>query len=187
MDELDILKQQIAAAPNEIKQFLAVEGYKLTTEEIATKNNLSSEQKTALENEVIFVFVGMELENDLEKNLTDALGIQPPLAQDIEKELSEKLFDLFRDLLPTQEEPVTTSSNLELSPDLLPEILPGQTAHNVPHVEFAPTAKPIASTPAPVASAPSAPITHNENGRPNLEFPQSGYQRGKDPYREPLE
>jgi hypothetical protein len=88
-------------------------------------------------------------------------------------------------LTPTQTALPTSSSLPEIPPNILPKIVPGQNVHEVAHVESSTTpTQPL--VPASVPAIPK-PTIKSENGRPNLEFPQSGYARGKDPYREPLE
>src|SRR3989344_2724516 len=105
MWEKEILQEQINEASQEIKTLLVNRTWSGIVDEISQKNNFSPEQKTSLENEVLFVFLRMELLSNFSQNLQANLNIPELLAKEIFQEIYEKLFKQVESLLPTEIEP----------------------------------------------------------------------------------
>ncbi len=86
----------------------------------------------------------------------------------------------------------------------LPMIEEGEVAHVVPHVETTMDHEQLTIKPEPIKTEPTAEISETqtveplntgapfdkaqgeEKKRPEINFPKSGYDDGKDPYREPI-
>ncbi len=102
MDQTDqILKQQVANAPKQIRSYLREDLWTKVVSEIGLKNNLTPEQKTNLENEVLFVLISLEFKGDFQKNIQENVKIPELLARDIAKEVYEKIFKQVESFLPT--------------------------------------------------------------------------------------
>jgi hypothetical protein len=99
----EILKQQIESAPQEIKEFLANKGWVPALDSIATNSGLTAEQKSAVENEIIFVLVGMDLESNLKTNLQN-IGLSDTMAKFVFAQIDTKIMDKFKRDLPTSTE-----------------------------------------------------------------------------------
>lgn len=196
--EIDnVLREQLSIAPNKIKQILLNKSWLKVTEEISGKNSLLKEQGETLENEILFVLLGMEYLSDLIQNIRINVGLTEEKAHGIAQEAMDKIFKSIENLLPKAditEKPVESKEEAlqrlkekmmggsVRAPDLVPKAnLPmvelGEKVHDVPHIEVA---KPIVSTPAPVQPQ-SIPF------KPEATTPPPNYSTGKDPYREPIE
>ena len=179
MESEKIIQKQIQSAPKEIKNLLAGDTWSQVVNEMAQKNNFSDEQKTALENEVVFVLLGMELASDLRQNIQSSLLIAEVLAQQISSEISDKVLKSVEHLLPKEieEDSEVTNQEPQKQPEsLLPEIPPEDLPAVVPT---------------------NLPIGRNEqyaidNGQKKelektVQPDQTSYPQGMDPYREPIE
>jgi len=211
-DNDKLIQNQFNSLPVDVKESISRIPWRERVRDIAKREGLDADKSLALETETMMILFGFQSADDYTKNILTQVEIDEETAERITKEVSdeiltdiEKQFEMIDAIshkntievpkitqVPTNQQPPATvspastqnpsaSSSIEVAPNNLPEIVPGQTAHNVPHVESTITP----AEPKPIV--PSAPISRNENGRPNLEFPQSGYQKGKDPYREPIE
>ncbi len=202
MEDIKILEQQILDSPEQIRKFVMEKKWVPIVEDISKKNNFSLEQKAALENETIFVLVGLDLLDNLEKNLLESLGIELVLVKVIVAELNERIFFEIKSFLPTEIEevlpqteqqkstsnsisdfqslPSVKTTELEVLPqmsvvpegkvmDHLPPITPTQ-----PKVTASGGTPQNAVAPTPETIVPFKPII-------------TGYDKGKDPYREPIE
>jgi hypothetical protein len=115
-EELDIIKEQIQSAPEEIKKLVAGNIWNNGISIVSKKNNLSQEQIASLEKEVLFVILGMELYSDFAKNIQRELAISEILANDINIELFDSVFRQIINLLPKEKEGSTPSPN-QASPE----------------------------------------------------------------------
>ncbi len=206
MEDSKILEQQITSAPEEIRKFIAEEKWVSVVEDIAKKDGLSLDQKTSLENEVLFALIGLDLLSNLEKNLSTSLGIDPVLAKAVTMELNERIFKEMMAFLPTEIDvssveqekiqpviekpdleslPPTKTTELEVPPANLPMIEASETVHDtkpfVPPIQQKPTQTP------PVQAPIQTPAQKQQPEPYTPPTPQAGYPGGKDPYREPLE
>jgi len=170
MDTNQIIKEQVELAPEEIKQILKSGSWSQTVNQISLTNNLSLEQKTALENEVLFVLLGMSLSTKLTENIQNSLSVNEMLAEKISSEIKTKIISSVNSLLPTEEE--SDEKLPEIPPEDLPAIIPGNlpTDNNVPRFE----------------KNYESGITNKESAEHDKPKPQ-GYPQGQDPYREPIE
>ncbi len=195
MDEIQILQDQLRSVPKEIRAFLARDEWSNIVQKISQRNNFSAEQKTALENEVIFVLVGMDSRENFKENIRNTTGIQEFLAREIEYEIDENIFKKVESFLSTETEaePVQKISEnkpvipeiltqqkvtaVEIPPANLPMIEPGEVVHDTKPQMTAPVieTKPDVLQPTikPSTSTPPKPINNH-------------YPNGQDPYREPL-
>jgi hypothetical protein len=201
MEETKFLEEQIREAPKEIRNFLAQKEWRDAVQKIIQKNNFSSDQQTALENEIIFVILDLEPREGFKENIINSVGIQEIMAREIELEVNQNIFNkINRPTTPENKKiepvietpdlpsfPPAKSTALEIPPqmsivpegkvmDHLPPIHPTQPKIVVP--PFTATPAPAPTPVVPVAQAPK-PIV--QTPAPTIRY------AGKDPYREPLE
>jgi len=104
MESEKILQEQIRKAPKEIRDILAGGDWSQTINQTSLINNLSLEQKTALENEVLFVLLGMSLPAKLTENIQNSLSVNEMLAEKMSSEIKTKIISPVESFLPTEEE-----------------------------------------------------------------------------------
>jgi hypothetical protein len=132
-----IIKEQIENAPQGVKDFLVDDSWRKDVADIAQKNGLSSEKATALENEVLFVLLAMELKTDLPKNIADSVGLSKDSVILVTNELNTRVFEGIEQWLPTEDEdnftpdktPVLDQAELKGATDVL-------NTHNLPAENF---------------------------------------------------
>lgn len=172
--EIDkIIKEQVETAPPEIKKILVEGHWAAVVKEIAQKNNLSNEQIGFLENETLFILLGMELPSSFSENLKTNIGLEQTKAFEINKEVSEKIFKEIEHLLPTEVEVATP----ELKPENLPMVEKGETAHTV---------EPLTHNQQPTTDSRPQITTNTQIPKEEKIPSQNAYVGGQDPYREPL-
>jgi len=158
MESEKILQEQIAKAPKEIRDILTSGVWSQTINQIAQTSNFSDEQKTALENEVLFVLLGMELLSDLQNNIQSSLAITPEITQSTVQKIKAEILNDVEEFLPEElekgEESTTDTDKptlaLEIPPEDLPAIVPqpssetttGKAGEGVRDVARQPTTNP---------------------------------------------
>ena len=185
MDKDKTISEQLLTAPKEIRSFIAQGEWAKILNQIFQENNFNPEQKTALENEVIFVLLGMELATDFCKNIQYSLNLNESLAKILDQQVSEQIFKPVRPFLPTSAEPEEEAA--EIPPQDLPMVETGQIAHDTTPEEK----QWLGFKPEPRVAAPlTAPVVEQkvEDSKPpaTQPSPTTAYS-GKDPYREPLD
>lgn len=188
MDDTQILKQQIESAPEEIRTFLVQKKWTTPVNEISNKYGFLPEQKTALENEVIFVLLGLDTSSNFQRNFQTEAGVSELVSRIINTEIQNRIFKQFSQYLPTEEDDSTDTADsisvpeqvteIEIAPNILPMVEPGEVAHDT-----TPEEKAFMNTPTVQASVPETKNEERlETPRPNIVgVPQ---YTGEDPYRE---
>ncbi|MEK7186750.1 MAG: hypothetical protein AAB690_02700 [Patescibacteria group bacterium] len=187
----DTLQEKIKNTPEEIKAVLSGSFWSLVIDQISRNNNFSEEQRVLLENEALFVLLGMELAKDLKQNIRQNLGLDELVSQNIANEIYEKIFKNVEDFLPTETEqeeavqdelaPLSTSETLpEIPPEDLPSIIPGMGAE----IRKPPTANPEGKQ-ISYGVGNQQPTANQESVKPTQGV--TAYPSGQDPYREPIE
>jgi len=204
MESEKILENRILSAPPEIKSFLVKGDWSIVIDQISQKNNFSAEQKTSLENEVLFVLLGMELVSDFIKNTQESVGVDASVATQILEEMSLRVFKEIEQFLPieaesedviVQDQPAPVVSVPQISSDIHPMIEEGEVVHDAlmqhttnnkqlttdnQQVTTNNTQPTTDNSQEMVGSTPIQPTTNNKQPNPNT------YPGGIDPYREPL-
>lgn len=212
MDEIKILQEQITSAPREIRTFLAQGEWANVTQKISERNKFSPDQKTALDNEVIFILVGMDSRENFKENIRTTTGVQEFLAREIEYEIDENIFKKVKSFLPTETE-AQPAREISQNKPVIPEI-PTQQKVFEPKIET-PSIQKTTTVEIPPANlpmvepgevshdttpkVPEARIMNQESGERDTEVriknqeaskaktnTKSAYE-GIDPYREPLD
>jgi len=145
--------------------------------------------------------VSKEIIEDIEKQveMIDALtpsAFPPPATATGNTEILNIPPEIMAKAVKMPSEPVDKLP--EVAPVILPETVPGQTAHDVPHTETpAPAAAPVTPVPTPApqptVSAESIPksIVEEKLSQVTIAEPEApkmtSYPNGQDPYREPIE
>ncbi len=185
--DFEKIEKAIEKSSEKAKELIFSEEIGIFLGDLADRNKLSEEIGLKLIDEVGYVILGIKERSSLKKSLYD-LGIEQGAVLAMIQEISRKIFteldkmEPINDAEPTtnppmpeesgeKEEPPTASSNL-------PMVEEGEVAHEVPHVDI----------PVP-ATAPSVSINEVKPEKPQVEVPTPNYtyQKGQDPYREPLE
>lgn len=176
------LKKLIDESPEPVKTLITSGEWFKAVEEIGRDYKLTNEQVSELGDEVMFVLLGLELHEDLTKNIRE-INIDPVIAREISEKIKFSIFDPVINWLPSANE--SNSKEIEERPIISPMIEVGEAVHDVkPQAEApntTPTPKPAqAPTPAP------QPVKPLEERKASVSVPQSSYKAGQDPYREPI-
>jgi hypothetical protein len=164
----DSLQNQLKDLPQEIKKFISSALYTEQINNISKEAELTPEQKTAFENEVLFVLLGMELKEDLGNNIKNQLTIDDEKLENIIINVNTAIFEPVLDWLPLEEEGDLEQSSTE---NIVPPIeSTATTTFEKGDTDIEPTNKVEAEKPT---------FTNIPN--------YSDYDSGKDPYREPIE
>ena len=163
MNTDQILREQIDSLPDPLKDYVVRRGWAGSVDSISAKYNLNPEQKTALENELLLVILGLELADHFKPSLASQNVATGSVLADLVKDCYDAIFEKLEAFLPDQEEP----TDLEARPEEL----------------AAPQGSPTPPAPQPAERAASS----ESGSRPNLPPLQSSYPAGQDPYREPIE
>ena len=188
MNDEQILEQHIKQAAPEIKALLSdVSSWDEPLQDIARKNSLSSDQLSSLENEVLFVLVGLDLRDNLAQNIRDSVGVEPALAEAMAHEVGERILSKIEAYLPSAETPSaeaqgTVPTNLPTGPG--PNVTFNEPVKNEPVSGVAPLELPSAPV-EPTTATKTPDMVIIRPVEPKLAGPI--YLPGKDPYREPTE
>jgi hypothetical protein len=206
-----LIKEQLDALPADVKEAVARVPWKERVRDIAKRENLNVAQADSLETETMLILYGFLPPDTYVGNVTTEVGLGEEQAERIYKLVTdeiirdiEKQFEMIEALMPkapektASPEKIETAANtpapalvetkeVEIAPEMLPETVPGEAAHDVPHMEAAP-----ASAPAPEAK-PAMPsgmigekLSQMTSALPQKED-KASYPKGVDPYREPIE
>ena len=105
MDDIEkILKERIENSPEAIRKLIASSELSAGIRQIAITNKLTAEQMRSLENEVLFVLVGIELYKDFKENIDKELGLSGDVSQNISDTIEREIFDKVIDYLPKEKE-----------------------------------------------------------------------------------
>ena len=102
MDQQQIIDEQIATLPIELKQFLSTSTWLETTRGVASQHHLSSEQSQTLEDEVLLVLLGLDLKENFSRNIQENGKISSLDAFPIAEEINTQIFSKIADFLPTE-------------------------------------------------------------------------------------
>jgi hypothetical protein len=209
-----LIQDQIDSLPADVRQAIARVPWKERVRDIAKREGLDVAKADSLETETLLILYGLLPPETYVGNIISEVGVDEEQAERINKLVTdeiiadiEKQFEAIDALAPesvtkapvevpqpekpetriqTPEIPVTTESKeVEVPEPILPETIPGETAHDVPHMESkGPTVSP---------AMPSAPqgfiaekLTQITSVLPETS-PKPSYPKGVDPYREPIE
>jgi len=142
------------------------------------KVGLTSEQKNLADSEILSAMLGLQTLESAIKNISQISGKSADELSVLQKELQERVFDVFEKMrsmieiekTPPEQKIKSSAETLpEIPPEDLPTVTPGETAHDV---EIKPT-------------------TDDQQQTTRTESPKSQtptyYPQGQDPYREPVE
>lgn len=179
MEENNLLKERIESAPEQIREYIRGNQWTSVVKEVCQKNNLSQDQLSSLENEVLFILLGFDVQKNFTKNVEQNLKIPSVLANDISREFQNRVFSQFKNLLPVEIEGEGENILIKQAEMLIEDEAgnkdnvspaPVKSANPTPGISFQNT---IASR-VPDAVAPTT-----ENVIIKKQYP------GQDPYREP--
>lgn len=103
MDDKAIIKEKFESSPKEIQEYLSNREWEKTINDITAIEGLNVEQKQSLQNELLFIMLGLDLPKNLIKNLFTELQIDSVRAENISKILNEKIIKPLEIFLPIEE------------------------------------------------------------------------------------
>lgn len=204
------ISDAIEKAPEVVKNILFSEETGKFLNELASANSLDEDKTLRMIDEVGYVVLGLKERSDFKSSLV-SIGIPKEQVLTIITEVNRRIFmeiDKVEDVkkaeieIPKEISPISIEAKLvtptekpiattpEVIHNSLPMIEKGEVVHTVPHVEevvkVVPINKPRPEVPQPIP--PIAPASPQQAPKPQIpEAPKvSHYEKGKDPYREPL-
>ncbi len=191
-----LIQDQIDALPPDIKKAISLVPWKDRVRDIAKRENLNITQSDSLETETLLILYGLLPPESYAGNIVTEVGVDEEQAERIAKLVNDEIIaDIEKQfeaidataqksaLTPALETPTGTpaTQSVEIPEANLPEVIPGEAAHNVPHIEELPKAP---------TTMPGGMIGDKLTQATSV-LPQTGpkisYSRGVDPYREPIE
>ncbi len=114
MNNDQIIKEQIANSAPEIRDYLVKKEWLQVIDNLGQKNGLNPEQKANLENEVLFVLLGMELAINFSENVaTNVAGLTQDKIGQIALEIHEQIFKNLEQYLPNRQEGAASNTEPE--------------------------------------------------------------------------
>lgn len=152
--------------PYNFKKAISDTPWKLLVNKIGAAHNLDAPQLTSLETETMFILYGIEDAEDYMSNLEKELNLSESIALALSNNIAKEIFEVISNKAKKLENSTSNESTLVtqapgITPANLPMVEEGEIAHNVPHVE-------------------------QKEEKPVEPAPAYKYERGKDPYHEPL-
>ncbi len=190
METDKIIQDQYESLSEPLKQALQTVPWKDIVKKISADNDLNPASVEALELETMFVLYCFEEADDFEQNVFREIGVDSLKSKMVASKVIDLIFNPILEKLgpvaETEEESVAEEINestenkwLEVAPNNLPMVEPGEVAHDT-----TPEEKAFMDSPAPVVSStPTPPVTTAEPEKPKIvSVPQ---YKDIDPYREP--
>jgi hypothetical protein len=182
MDETqEIIKEQLNTLPKVIKDAISSIDLGGKIRRIADKNMLHIDQAGVLENETMFVMIGLEPIEDYKENIKRELNISRDRAQAITAEIDKEIFMSIREAMKKVQNNTTDESE-EIKKQVEKQNLVRHTAPPPPNL---PTAEPVAPAQSQdIDSNLVARHLSDEQDKPHFEKKKP---YSTDPYREPVE
>jgi hypothetical protein len=95
----NILKEQLQKMPSQLREAFLATDIRTPLEKIASRHNLMLDQTAALENETVYVMIGLASGEDFVDNIVKEVEIETPEALTIAKEVEEGVFEEMRNNL----------------------------------------------------------------------------------------
>src|SRR6185312_6583011 len=134
--------------PPNVQDFIISNEVTDLTSQLLQSTGLSEEQTILADSEILCALVGLQTLDTAIKNIATATQKPEGSLSKLKSDLWENIFKKIEALGIDESDFVEaskaasadrkTSSVLEVAPNNLPEVLPGQIAHNVPHLESMP-------------------------------------------------
>lgn len=188
-DNQQLIDEQFKRLPQEIQRALNTVPWRSSVKEIAITNKMSLEQVEIVERETMFILYGFEPAESYVANLMREAQIDEAVATAIAESVDEKIFkaiELQLEITPEAKPaptPAPTPNLPQAIHNSLPMVEEGEVVHDVPHVE---TKAPEVKAPQPPIPPPTTPTPVPEPKKPATPTPNTHYEQGKDPYREPI-
>lgn len=112
MDEFNkTIEEYTQKLPLESQAILKSTNWKPTAEEIGKKYSLDDEQIAILQEEILFVLIGVEEEDDLQNNLEVELNISEILAGELYSDVKKRIIALILNKFKSSQPKVSNSEN----------------------------------------------------------------------------
>ncbi len=123
MDETkEILKNQFDQLPENLKKVIEESDWQKKLADISSSHNLLIDKAASLENETLFVMIGLEPAKDYITNLKNGLEIDQQTAESIAVDVNREIFDTIKDHLVNFENEIETEEKIPEKDALLEEI-----------------------------------------------------------------
>lgn len=166
-----IIAEQLETLPDPLREFVFSAQWSQKCTEISNKNNFSIDQKSAFENEVLFVLIGLELARDFKTNIQTNVSVPEILAHDIAEEVNENIFKQVADFLPTEveseEQSILVTSNQYLEKENTAQ------AMELGEIQTPPDNTKFMINGEPITGAPQSPVLSNQYSVHSLQANQS--------------
>jgi hypothetical protein len=100
----ELIKERYQGLPLQVKDAVTASDLPVKMKTIADDNSLMLDQAGALQNEILFVMLGMEPSSEFVKNISKELNINKEKANAIAKDVNQLIFDPIRKYLREWEE-----------------------------------------------------------------------------------
>lgn len=189
MENEQLINEQLAKLPPELRQALEFVPWKQAVKEISLANNLALPQISALEQETMLILYGFDDPKNYIDNLIREVGVDEDIALALAEAVNEKILQP----ISAQAEKLGKGA---IHNDL-PMVEKGETAHAVPHDTKLDAMPKPETNPVPIkkpeaAPTPTGPVKLRPSSdtpiakKAEVKTPDYRYPGGSDPYREPL-
>lgn len=156
-----LVAEQFNSLPPNTKRAIDSIPWRQRVKEVANTNNLDQNQATLLEQETVFVLIGLEKFGDYISNIIKEVGLSEETACSVTQAIADRVFDPILEIIDKSNGDSKISSNFpEIAPEIHPVIEKGEVVHDV------------------------KPSTFGEK-KEKANLPDYRYPGGVDPYREP--
>lgn len=179
----EYIKDKFDSFPKTIQDIIINSGWEQSLLKISKKHGLRIDQTAELEREVLFVILGIDLEENLNRNMRDS-GIDQDAISPIKKDLSEMIFEPMLSKLENQTDKEDAAFEKVQPTTLAPEIEPREEILKQIESIDSEFTQPVEKKENPIVnnkmSQPS--VSEPVTPEPKIDSPQS-----IDPYRESIE
>ena len=106
MNTSELIKERYQQLPQEIRDAVTASDLPTKMKTIASNHGLMIDQVGILQNEILFVMLGLEPSSDFVNNMSKELGIKRELAEKITIDVNRLIFDSIKNYLREREESV---------------------------------------------------------------------------------
>jgi len=156
-----LIQDQFNTLPADVQAALTATPWRDRVKDIATRNNLTDEQASALETETLLILYGFEPEDAFVQNIVAAVGIGEETAEGIARLVEAEIVDDIEQKLDLSEQAKIPTGPVAHSESTFPEtteIVPSPIEIEAPHAtQSAVNMQPI-QTPPQSITAPKAPV-----------------------------
>lgn len=111
LDTTELIKKQYQKLPQEVRDAVTASDLPSKMKTIADSHSLMLDQTGILQNEILFVMLGLEPSNNFINNISDELGIKKDKAEKIADDVNNLIFKPIKNYLREWEESIIKTEN----------------------------------------------------------------------------